>query len=184
VEAEGALMASKKAGRTYTIRGAFPFADASQHPADLGPIRIQLWNGSWTKNWVIEEVQVIFLGTNYITHTMLGPDLSALVIATEKNGAIPNYSSTGITGRSCRDNRQVWWGSYAPNVTTQNVLDPDHLFVQDLWINGWAVDADGAGNRYALSQEIGYIITLRQVKTTISQAVLSLIKEQAQDMPE
>jgi len=172
-----------KKGRVYTIRGAFPFVDGMAFPV-LEPQRIPLWNGSWKDNWVIEEVQVIMLGTEWTTNTMMSQDLSALVIATEESGAISDFSSAArIRGRSCRDNRQVWWGSYASNVTTQNVLDPDHLFVQDLWINGWYVDND-TGVRYALNQEIGYVIKLRATRTTIEQTILALIKEQAQDTPE
>ena len=170
-----------KKGRVYTIRGAFPFVDGMAFPV-LEPQRIPLWNGSWKDNWVIEEVQVIMLGTEWTTNTMMSQDLSALVIATEESGAISDFSSAArIRGRSCRDNRQVWWGSYASNDTTQNVLDPDHLFVQDLWINGWYVDND-TGVRYALNQEIGYVIKLRATRTTIEQTVLALIKEQAQEV--
>jgi len=172
-----------KKGRVYTIRGAFPFVDGTQYDV-MEPQRIPLWNGSWRDNWVIEEVQVVFLGAEYTTHTMFGVDVSALVIATEENGAIADFSSAArIRGRSCRDNRQIWWGTYAANAETQNVLDPDHLFVQDLWINGWYIDAD-TGLRYALPQEIGYVIKLRATRTTIEQTILSLIKEQAQDTPE
>lgn len=172
-----------KKGRVYTIRGAFPFVNGSQFPVRQ-PIRIPLWNGSWTRNWVVEEVQVVFLGFEFMSHKMMSNDMSALVIATEKSGAIAGYSSaTKVTGRSCRDNRQIWWGSYAANLVPQNVLDPDHLFVQDLWINGWYFDID-TGAAFALNQEIGYVIKLRETKTTVSQAILSLIKEQAQDTPE
>ena len=172
-----------KKGRVYTIRGAFPFVDGTQFDV-LDPVRVPLWNGSWRDNWVVEEVQVVFLGIEYSSNTMMTSDMNALVIATEKNGAISDFSSAArIRGRSCRDNRQIWWGSYASNVDNQNVLDPDHLFVQDLWINGWYFDND-TGVRYALSQEIGYVIKLRATRTSIEQTILSLIKEQAQDTPE
>ena len=172
-----------KKGRTYTIRGAFPFVDGTQFNT-LDPERIPLWNGSWRDNWVIERIEIIVLEPEYASHQMLTNDMISLVIATEESGAISDFSSAArIRGRSCRDNRQIWWGTLAQNQPLMNVLDPDHLFVQDLWINGWYTDND-VGLRFALSQEIGYVITLRQTRTTIEQTVLSLIKEQAQDTPE
>jgi len=172
-----------KKGRTYTIRGAFPFVDGTQFTV-LEPQRIPLWNGSWRDNWVIEKIEIVVLQPEYVTKTMLSNDMLALVIATEENGAIADFSSAArIRGRSCRDNRQIWWGTVAQNQVLMNVLDPDHLFVQDLWINGWYFDND-TGVTFALSQEVGYVITLRATRTSIEQTILSLIKEQAQDTPE
>jgi hypothetical protein len=111
-------------------------------------------------------------------------NMISLVLATEKNGAIPDFSLPGkIAGLTVRDNRQIWWSTMSPNMAIMSVLDPDHLFVQDLWINGWYTDDDTCV-RYSLEQEIGYVITLKEKTTSISQAVLSLIKEQGQDTPE
>ena len=62
---------------------------------------------------------------------------------------------------------------------TMSVLDVDHLFVEDLWVGGWLIDTD-SGVRYSINQEIGYIITLRAVRTTINETILALIKERAQ----
>jgi len=171
-------------GRTYTLRGCFPWKSITQATV-MTPIRVPLWNGSWTKNWVVDKVEVIITGTTtFGCHQMTGGNMISLVIATEKNGAIPDFSAPGkIAGLTVRDNRQIWWSTMAPNSAIMSVLDPDHLFVQDLWINGWYNDDDTCV-RYALEQEIGYVITLKETKTSISQAVLSLIKEQAQDTPE
>lgn len=167
-------------GRTYTLRGAFPFKDITQATV-MDPIRVPLWNGSWTKNWVIEKVEIIITGTTTFGCHQLTANMISLVMATEKEGAIADWSGPGkIAGLTLRDNRQVYWSTLASNQAIMSVLDPDHLFVQDLWINGWYNDDDTCV-AYALEQEIGYLITMREVKTSISQAVLSLIKEKAQD---
>jgi hypothetical protein len=148
----------------------------------MAPQRFQLWNGSWEDNWVIEDVQVVVLGVNHDCRA-LSDDMVSLVIATERGGASADFSSAArIRGRSCRDNRQIWWGTL-DNEMHNLVLDPDHLFVQDIWINGWYTEQVSCA-RYSLNQEIGFVIKLRATKTTTEQAVLSLIKEQAQDTPE
>lgn len=168
-------------GRTYTLRGAFPFQTDDQHAA-LDPVRLQLWNGSFTDNWVIESVDIVITDINH-DERMLSDDMINLVIATRENGAIENFNlPTNIQGATLRDNRQIWWQSMSAYAQPQSALDPDNLLVEDLWINGWYTD-QSTGVRYALNQEIGYLITLRATKSTIPQTILTLIKEMAQDSP-
>ena len=65
-------------------------------------------------------------------------------------------------------------------MTRGPVLLEDRLIVDDLFINGWVVDA-GTGSAEQLTQDIGYVITLRQVTTTLDEAIMMLLKERAQD---
>lgn len=169
--------------RTYTCRGNFPWIDNTQNNV-LPPQRIRLWNGSWTDNWTVEKIEIIITGADE-TNDFSDNNMHHLVIATERGGALAGFSTPGtIAGETLRDNRQIWWGSIgASGQQVMTVLDPDHLFVQDLWINGWITDST-TGLRYALEQEIGFLITLKSKRTKIAQTVLSLIKEQAQDTPE
>ncbi|HIA04013.1 MAG TPA: hypothetical protein EYN66_19305 [Myxococcales bacterium] len=62
----------------------------------------------------------------------------------------------------------------------QTVLDPTHLVVSDLWINGFQIDG-GAGDFYTFNQPVGYIITLELVTTTLDEALMALLRERAQD---
>ena len=149
----------------------------------MDPIRIPLWNGSWTKNWVIEKVDIQIVSKNH-DNSMLSDDMVNLLIATKESGALqaPGGGPGNIVGATLRDNRQVWWGTMQANMGQQFTLDPDHLFVDDLWLNGWYTEKV-SGAQYALNQEIDYLITLRRLNSTIPQTVLSLIKEMAQDAP-
>jgi hypothetical protein len=77
------------------------------------------------------------------------------------------------------DNRQIGWAS--TNVaqtsgvnTAFSVLDPDHIVIMDLWIQGQVSAAGG-------SSVINYYIELEPVNLTDDQAVLQLIKERSQD---
>ena len=62
----------------------------------------------------------------------------------------------------------------------QPVLDPTHLVVSDLWINGFRIDS-GTGTLYTLNQPVGFIVTLELVTTTLDEALMALLRERAQD---
>jgi len=77
------------------------------------------------------------------------------------------------------DNRQIGWASTtvfnasgleAPFVA----LDPDHVVIMDLYIQG---QQSGAGGNAV----INYMIELEPVELSNDQAILSLIKERSQD---
>jgi len=61
-----------------------------------------------------------------------------------------------------------------------NPHDPNHIIVEDLWINAWTIDKD-SGIRSLPNQPVGYIITLRQIRTPIFETIMALIKNRAQD---
>lgn len=170
-----------KKGRTVTIRGAFPWSTTIQDLIEMHkPHRIRLSNGSFRDNYIIEDVQFIINQPDG-TWEYLDNDLHSLMIGTSKTSVMPGYAAPShIGGSTLRDSQQVWWGSMSGVHETMSVLDVDHLFVEDLWIGGWFIDSD-SGVRYSINQEIGYLITLRAVRTTINEAILALIKERAQN---
>lgn len=79
------------------------------------------------------------------------------------------------------DNRQIGWASTtvfnaagleAPFVA----LDPDHVVIQDLYIQG---QQSGAGG----SAVINYMVELEPMMLSEDQAIMALIKERSQDDP-
>jgi hypothetical protein len=77
------------------------------------------------------------------------------------------------------DNRQIGWSSTNVQSTSGmqvpfSVLDPDHVVIMDLYIQGTVAGAGG-------STPINYLIELETVELTNDQAILSLIKERSQD---
>jgi len=77
------------------------------------------------------------------------------------------------------DNRQIGWASTNVQGTAGleppfSVLDPDHVVIRDLYVQG---TVSGAGG----SSVINYLIELEMVELTDDQAVLTLIKERSQD---
>lgn len=75
------------------------------------------------------------------------------------------------------DNRQIGWA--ATNVTASpdapfSVIDPDHIVVTDLYIQGRVGSSAG-------ESPINYLIELEPVTMSDDQAILALIKERSQD---
>jgi hypothetical protein len=91
------------------------------------------------------------------------------------------FLQTGITPNKWNwgDNRQIAWAS--TNVSSLqgidapfSVIDPEHIVLQDLFINGRFATAGIVGN-------INYLIELEPKTLTDDQAVITLIKERSQD---
>jgi hypothetical protein len=89
--------------------------------------------------------------------------------------------STGETENKWNwaDNRQIAWcstnmfnvgGAMAPFT----VIDPEHVVIQDLFINGNVGSTGGSGI-------INYLIELTPVTLTDEESVIQLIKERSQD---
>jgi hypothetical protein len=77
------------------------------------------------------------------------------------------------------DNRQIAWSStnidgLAGLNAPFSVVDPDHIVIQDLWIQGQTGSGGGTG-------VINYLIELEPMELTDDQAILQLIKERSQD---
>lgn len=77
------------------------------------------------------------------------------------------------------DNRQIGWSSTNVQGTAGlnrafSVLDPDHVVIMDLYIQGTVGTGGG-------SSVINYLIELESVELTNDEAILSLIKERSQD---
>ena len=77
------------------------------------------------------------------------------------------------------DNRQIGWASTNIQSTAGvespfSVLDPDHVVIMDLYIQGQVGSAGGSG-------EINYLIELETIDLTNDQTILTLIKERSQD---
>jgi hypothetical protein len=77
------------------------------------------------------------------------------------------------------DNRQIGWASQRVADTSGgqplfSVLDPDHVIIMDLYIQG--IVGSGGG-----SDPINYLIELEPVALSNDQAILTLIKERSQD---
>lgn len=75
------------------------------------------------------------------------------------------------------DNRQIGWSSTTMSTTFSvnnktDIIDPDHIVLQDLWILAYTGGADG---------RINYLIEIEPVTLSNDESILQLIKERSQD---
>jgi hypothetical protein len=89
--------------------------------------------------------------------------------------------STGETENKWNwaDNRQIAWAStnmfnVGGAMAPFTVIDPEHIVIQDLFINGNVGAAGGSGT-------INYLIEMKPVTLTDEETVIQLIKERSQD---
>ncbi len=71
------------------------------------------------------------------------------------------------------DNRQIGWAAQTTSATSRvmqfSILDPDHIVINDLYINNFSDD------------EANYLVILEPVVLSDDEAILTLIKERSQD---
>ena len=168
----------------HTIRGELDWTHASDPGVILPPQQLYLDNMDFTKNWKVLDFKVFPTGPAYVTNDLWDNDTHLVTLATKQTGAFPATSVPDLVrGFTVRDNRQIaWsvWNGSGPGTMQQPVLDPTHLVVSDLWINGFRIDS-GTGTLYTLNQPVGFIVTLQLVTTTIDEALMALLRERAQD---
>lgn len=117
------------------------------------PQRASLFNGSFTKNFKVVDVQ-IFPDSVVNNDTLL----------------ILHFDSNLKTNMDAADNAQFGWAATDALAQDWSYIDPDHIIVQDLFISALAA-APGIVN---------YVIKLEQVTTTTSEAILDEVKSQLQ----
>jgi len=72
------------------------------------------------------------------------------------------------------NNVQIAWASQSTSATSRvmgfSIIDPQHLVIQDLWIQN-----------IADNEEANYLIELEAVEITSDQSILQMIKERSQN---
>jgi len=171
-------------GNLHVVKGSIPW-DAATFVPPGEPLRLLLNNMDFTRNFIVEKFELVIASPGLVSKDLYTNENMIVVLATKASGALYGIPEPGtIAGATARDNRQIGWAGWTTNggvnVTRGPVLLEDRLVVDDLFINGWVVDA-GTGAAEMLTQDVGFIITLRQVTTTLDEAIIMLLKERAQD---
>ena len=165
-------------GRRMTLRGIIPQGSL----AWTNPIRLQLNNGDFTRNYKVVEWAI------FPNMSRKSGNIGAYTDATSNNDLV-NVSlaleKSGLTAGEFRfnDSRQIAWfiGHSVATVDNQmSHLDPNHIIVQDLWLGAYGVDKQD-GSTETTKVDLNYHIVIEEVTSSMNQAVLQLIKEQSQD---
>jgi len=168
----------------HTIRGEIPWRNSFTPHFVLPPHQIYLDNMDFTHNFRVVDFKIFPTGPAYLTNKLHSSNAHMVMLATKKSGAFPIRNQPDqVQGCTVRDNRQIGWCAW-DNVSTttiaQTVLDPTHLVVSDLWINGWQIHHTN-GEFFTFNQPVAYIITLELVTTSLDDALMALLRERAQD---
>jgi len=161
-----------------TLRGIIPQGSL----AWVNPIRLQLANGTFTKNFKVVEFDIFpnmsrkSGNIGAYTTTITNNDIVNVCLALEESG---------LTAGEFRfnDSRQIGWmqGYSVATMTNYRVhLDPNHIIVQDLWLGVYGVDTSD-GSTEPTKVDLNYHIVVEEVTSSMNQAVLQLIKERSQD---
>lgn len=119
------------------------------------PIRSAMFNGSWTRNFKIKDVQIF-----------------PAAIANNDTILILHMDDVLKTAASAADNQQIGWASTDALAQDWSYVDPDHVLVQDIFISAIA----------AAPGTVNYVIKLERVTTSESEAILDLVKANAQNV--
>lgn len=130
----------------HTLRGqlSLPMTEAR---------RTQLFNGSWTKNFKVVDVQ-IFPASPVNNDTLL----------------VLHFDDNLKNAFDARSNAQFGWAATDALAQDWSYIDPDHVIVQDMFISAFAA-APGLVN---------YVIKVERITTTMPEAILAEVKSQLQ----
>tara|TARA_R100001086_G_C11801451_1_gene248949 strand:- start:484 stop:948 length:465 start_codon:yes stop_codon:yes gene_type:complete len=150
----------KKIGE-YTARGIVTEADT----AAGNPQKIPLFDGSFKTAYRVIEFQVFPANINNSTN----PDVIGKLSKT-KSG---NVTNVGFWRAD--DDNQIGWASVvggADNISYDfNLVDPDNLVVEDLYVFGITAGSDSA--------PINYLVRMEKYEITDWQGALSMARDRA-----
>jgi len=142
------------------------------------PIRFQLDNGDYDRNFRIDSFEVIFSCMDRTTNAQnISGQTHQVVLATSEQGATP-ISTESVNNRAysmrVADRRQLAWAQMDDQMNN-TILDPHNIVASDLWLNAWCFSpAHGLDD---LQQDIGVLITLTEVKQSGAEGLLSTIRD-------
>jgi len=125
--------------------------------------RIQLWDGDYTKAYIVREFKVAFS--------------SRLSTSVETVSAKLSLEDVGNNREwFWGDDREIAWATAAADANTvsvannDTVIDPDHIVVEDLFIGAYS---------YTDTEEICYLIVLEAVDVSEFEGTLAIINQKA-----
>ena len=161
----------------HTIRGIF---DQGDNPS--ASRKYSLDNGQFDTNMRVSMLELIPAFNDHTGSAMNDPssDTMFFVVSTSEQGAIPTTTTPGMHGTDyglrMTDNSQIGWGYISAGYGYHKCfVDPGHIIPGDLYVNAWSISS--AGGLTQLSQDLGFMIVLEQVKNTGTEALLYQVKE-------
>lgn len=158
----------KRRDRIRTLRGTIDFeARGGGTPANVG-----------RRNLILDDGR-INIGYRVIDFRIWNSDMAGFddAFTTQAHLAM-GLDITSALPRA-DDNREIAWASYAvgsgPTISDFRLVDPDHIIVRDLNIVLPLVGNTGPAS-------VNYYILMEEYDITDQEAIISIIKEESQDV--
>ncbi len=147
----------KKIGE-YTARGIITSSDTESHT-------IQLFDGRFDTGYRITSFQVAFSDRD-------NPDLFTasvkLMTEPDANNRYWNFANnTQIAWAACG-----WDANDRYALPTENLIDPDHMVIEDLYIGALVYDGQAV--------EVNYLITMEKYDISDWQGALAMVRNRSQ----
>tara|TARA_R110001632_G_scaffold97896_1_gene204532 strand:- start:305 stop:793 length:489 start_codon:yes stop_codon:yes gene_type:complete len=156
-------------GRVRTLRGTVDFPDrSSSDPVNTGKRLIILDDGRINVGYRIIDFRI--WNADMIGFVAAFAAQAHLAMSPDITNALPEAS----------DNREIGWAAY--NTSSGNIIsdfrlvDPDHIVVRDLNLVFPQVDNTG------FPVKVNYYILMEEYAITDQEAIISIIKEESQDV--
>jgi len=164
----------------HTIRSGFT---ELHNPS--APRRYSLDNGNYETNMQIMSVELMYAENDDAggNQDRLNASTVFFTIATSAAGATPTASTESPTeygsqfSHRFNDSRQLCWGTMVASggETINVVLDDDNIIPGDLYVNAWSTSTGGSLD--SVANAIGFIIKMKQVKSSGNKALLYRVRE-------
>jgi len=134
----------------------------------------------------LTDFEIFPIGSNPDQWDNLDSNVVFIVISTTENGAIPTATTVSpdeygpVLNLRPNDSQQIAWGVAAPAYGyVYTLIDPDHIIPEDLFINAWSISSGGTVE--PVTWNIGYMLKMRQAKSSGAEALLYQAKDAALD---
>jgi predicted DNA binding CopG/RHH family protein len=117
------------------------------------PMRKNLFNGSFTKNFKVVDVQIF----------------PSVVVNTDAI-LILHFDDSLKVAASAKDSAQFGWANIDALAQDWSYVDPDHVIINDLHISAIA----------AAPMTLNYVIKLERITISMSQSILDEVKNRQQ----
>ena len=159
----------RRTGKTRTLKGTLTFPDGVDN---AGKRLLVLDDGRINVGYKITDFRIW-------SSDMIGSVASGRSTSAQAHLAL-SLEPVATALPKAEDNREIVWASYNGGVgyrtTYFNLVDPDHIVVRDLQI----VMPQVHNNGYEAS--VNYYILMEEYEITDTEAIISIIKEESQDV--
>jgi len=148
----------KTTGKIRTLRGTMSSMDGAS---------------SYQKRQVILDDGLINQGYRILSFTIWPRDFEVFANGGVVYGILSTESLSNIQ-MEASDNRQIAWSQLQAGGLKDDIIDPNHIVNRDLYVRTY--------NNKSATTTMNYLIVMEEISLSDDEAIISIIKEQSQDV--